>query len=1215
MQNENVDQTTAIVEAGETRPITPSERILAPLLSVYRNSKDTQGSVVTLEAVRQRILDGKRGLDEKTRYCNALVITDPPAYKIYKEKQLPAVTFSGTFPKGKRKAQHLIRHSEYITVDIDGLPPEQIPYLLAELAQMPHVVLAFVSPSGIGIKVIVRVYPIPTNDLEHKGAYQACLDFFEVLADEYEFEVDTTGKDCSRLCYLAHDPLAIFHTESPAIDWDKDAWITEQNERAARFEAEAKKAYTGEADVKALDHIDPNDLDYNQWLSVITAGKAAGLSWQQVDAWSRRGGVRYTEGEVESRWDGLHLDVSWGAVVNLAKENGYKPPPRAKRYSVDKDFVHTTSNIDTERDANKSEIVQWAVSTKKGRKKHMLILGSAPGTGKTTIATTTIDEIIYVAKTIDEADKVFDELFKAEENVMRHRSRMFNYNHPDWETLPLGLGDNKKPCDKPVLCNEHAAKLGSPNEVCHRCSLYAECKENGYLSQFDKEKNTSKVIYSWNEDFICDSTLKARLKRVCSKDKIFILDEANPLNFTQLRTLDRDMLLDLTQRFKQTLGTDHETYQTLKTLLDLISTAEDNNAFVSGLFDWIRDIDDIETLDDKISKFPVRIEFRLSTINATHDQDFEAILHYRDQKTIVPVVDHETHETTQVFYTKEPIRLNKPETRFMPYSFLLKVGLASLESPPHRYRFVKDIHTFFNENRQIEAAPSTFDAKEQSFSFHLKPELNHRRVIVNTASDPDHLIEEAYRETPVNITRHDGTPPEWKSDRVFQIASGAYLPRQSLLAKDGKKLVLKKYAEDMIESLIKPSIKSGLKTLVIAPKAFQEVESVREWAVVDIDDYRHTQNAILTNHHRAEGLNKYQDCDIVFEFHYEPNHHEIQTAAKYIYRNTETPLNFTREKQIVEVNGVRFEKNVYPDKRVQAVYNRECRSRLMQGPMRLRPNIHANKIIVFLTAEPVEIPITPIDFTPGDTTLFTGDWTAFKDVLQAKAEAIEQGDVKAYTESTGQSKRTAERKTQTARQQNDEKRDAEIIQRHQDGHSQRKIHSQMKAAGHKVSIGTINKVIQVFRMRQPAISTSYSRLSQNEHPTNTDDTCLESETPDNCEVKPLSHSFIDVMQIGTLFYGKYEITASEISQWTGHAEIPVAALLSKWYQRVCISAGIGNTYWMSESDREKFESEIIAPLKAQWESMTGHITTSEPIPENLQKRIREYSLERIGTSH
>ena len=184
-------------------------------LSVYRNSKDTTGSTVTLQAIKERILDGKRGLDEKTRYCNALAITDAPAYKIYKEKNLPAVTFSGTFPKGKRKAQHLIRHSGYITIDVDGLTANQIASLLAELAQMPHVVLAFISPSGLGIKVIVRVNPIPTNDLEHKGAYQACLDFFEDLADEYEFEVDTTGKDCSRLCYLAHDPLAIFHEDTP----------------------------------------------------------------------------------------------------------------------------------------------------------------------------------------------------------------------------------------------------------------------------------------------------------------------------------------------------------------------------------------------------------------------------------------------------------------------------------------------------------------------------------------------------------------------------------------------------------------------------------------------------------------------------------------------------------------------------------------------------------------------------------------------------------------------------------------------------------------------------------------------------------------------------------------------------------------------------------------------------------------------------------------
>ena len=1163
-------------------------------VKVYRNSKDTHGSTVTLQAIRERILDGKRELDEKTRYCNATATTDPKAYRAYKETQLPAVTFSGTFPKGKRKAQHLAEHSGLITIDIDGLPPEQIPNLLAELAQMPHVVLAFVSPSGLGIKVIVRIDPIPINDLEHKGAYQACLDFFEDLASEYSFEIDTSGKDCSRLCYLSHDPLAIFHTDTPAIDWDKDAWIKEQIEKQKRFEEAAKKAYTGEADVKALDYIDPNDLTYNQWLSVITACKIAEVSIAQTDAWSQRGGNRYRKGELESRWDGLHKPISWGAVVNLAKSNGYKPPPQAKRYTVDKDFVHTTSDMNTERAANKSVTVEWIESTEKGKKKQMLILGSAAGSGKTRATTTTIDTFLYVAKTTGEADKVFDELFDAEEDVIRHRSRMFNRDHPDWETLPLGLGDNERPCINPVLCNEHAAKLGSPNEVCWRCPVYDHCESKAYRSQAEKELNTSKVIYSWNEDFICDETLKARLKRVCTADKVFILDEANPLNFTQIRTLDRDMLLEITERLRQTLGTDHETYQTLKALLDLISTAEDNTAFINGLSDWIESIDDIEALDDKISKFPVSVEFRKSPSTAIHDQYFEAILHYKDQETIVPVVRFDTADDTPVFYTEDAIALNKNETRFMPYSFLLKVGLASLEDPPHRYRFVKDIDTFLKENRAIDAAPSTFDPKEQSFIFHLKPTLNHRRVIVNTASDPDNLIAEAYRETPVQITRHDGTPPAWKSDSVFQVGSGTYLPRHSLLGKDGKNLVLKKYAEDMIEGFIKPSINSGLKTLVIAPKAFQEVESVREWAITDPADYKRKQNAIITNHHRAEGRNDYQDCEAIFVFHYEPNHHEIQTAAKHIYRNAETPLDFTRETQTVNVGGVRFKKAIYKDPRVQAIYNRECRARLMQSAMRLRPNIHTGKIVVFLTAEPIEIPITPIAFTPGDATLFTGDWTAFKESLRAKAEAIENGDVKAVMETTGQSERTAQRKTKSTRQQKNTARDEQIITLHEQGKSYREIHTETR-----ISFGTVSNVIKAYKKRQTAISTSYSSLAETVHPTNPDDTSVESETLHTAEVEPDHDTFFKLLDISACFYGKKQRSASEISQYTGIDENEVCEILTQWYQAVVISPGVGDQYWMTDRDKENFREKILGPTLSEWEqNFPGQKILCPPITLN-----------------
>ena len=75
---------------------------------IYKNSYDTKGVIVSIEAVVDRIRSGAKGLDEKTRYCNALAITEPKRYKAYKERELPAVTFAGTFPKGKRLAKHLV---------------------------------------------------------------------------------------------------------------------------------------------------------------------------------------------------------------------------------------------------------------------------------------------------------------------------------------------------------------------------------------------------------------------------------------------------------------------------------------------------------------------------------------------------------------------------------------------------------------------------------------------------------------------------------------------------------------------------------------------------------------------------------------------------------------------------------------------------------------------------------------------------------------------------------------------------------------------------------------------------------------------------------------------------------------------------------------------------------------------------------------------------
>lgn len=370
-------------------------------LSAYRNSYDTQGVDVSFDAIAARIRDGKRGLDEKTRMCNILAQTDPDKYKPYKEKQLPAVTFAGTFPPKKRLAAHLSEHSGCIVLDIDGLLPSQIPDLLVAFAQHPNVLLAFISPSGMGIKLVVRVTPIPTNDAEHKTAWHACVAFFENLAEEHGFEIDPSGKDCNRMCYLAYDPTVIYTPDAHEIEWDRDAHLKAEVEREKRrVELESRDWGDTEKDKSALDAINPDSLHYDDWLRILIGCKSAGLSWQEVDAWSRRG-AKHVEGDIEKRWDKLRGDVNWGTIIFIAQQNGYELPQRkckAKLQRTDAARCEPTETIDDAR-AHLEEVTDTFLSdTPTEDSLHIFLVKGPTGGGKS--QTTLVKARIYNKRTI-----------------------------------------------------------------------------------------------------------------------------------------------------------------------------------------------------------------------------------------------------------------------------------------------------------------------------------------------------------------------------------------------------------------------------------------------------------------------------------------------------------------------------------------------------------------------------------------------------------------------------------------------------------------------------------------------------------------------------------------------------------------------------------------------------------------------------------------------
>lgn len=111
------------------------------------------------------------------------------------KKSLPGVTISGIFKK--RSDNNISAHSGYISIDIDKLDAE-LESARTILSKDPYVFACFTSVSGTGICAI-----IPIDGSRHRDAFAAISAY---LYDNYQFVVDQTGKNESRLRFVSFDP-------------------------------------------------------------------------------------------------------------------------------------------------------------------------------------------------------------------------------------------------------------------------------------------------------------------------------------------------------------------------------------------------------------------------------------------------------------------------------------------------------------------------------------------------------------------------------------------------------------------------------------------------------------------------------------------------------------------------------------------------------------------------------------------------------------------------------------------------------------------------------------------------------------------------------------------------------------------------------------------------------------------------------------------------
>ena len=161
------------------------------MITIFQDIKSTSTPFFKpIDVILNRVRDGK----SKDLVLGIRKEKDKTQRNVLKQS-LPAICFSGTFNKREDKA--LIDHSGFICLDFDGYATtKEMNDDKLRISMDEHTYSVFVSPSGNGLKVIVKIPQDPEN---HKN-------YFNSLERHFDSKYfDKTSKNISRVCYESYD--------------------------------------------------------------------------------------------------------------------------------------------------------------------------------------------------------------------------------------------------------------------------------------------------------------------------------------------------------------------------------------------------------------------------------------------------------------------------------------------------------------------------------------------------------------------------------------------------------------------------------------------------------------------------------------------------------------------------------------------------------------------------------------------------------------------------------------------------------------------------------------------------------------------------------------------------------------------------------------------------------------------------------------------------
>ena len=127
------------------------------------------------------------------------------------KRVLPNITVNGTF--SQRGNNFLMEYGQLTAIDFDHIPAELLDPLWTFLSENPGTHFMFISPSGSGIKLIIRHNNIDPN--LHWNMYSQIIKYYrEVLKIPY---IDDCVKDLSRATYICYNSTKPFYNPKSGV--------------------------------------------------------------------------------------------------------------------------------------------------------------------------------------------------------------------------------------------------------------------------------------------------------------------------------------------------------------------------------------------------------------------------------------------------------------------------------------------------------------------------------------------------------------------------------------------------------------------------------------------------------------------------------------------------------------------------------------------------------------------------------------------------------------------------------------------------------------------------------------------------------------------------------------------------------------------------------------------------------------------------------------